>query len=126
VISSWNTDGGVSRHITPIVEYLHEQDYEIKVLTHYRYDTHGCPLRVRDGRFVKRCFSKTKFDLESLNELIELVKKGYKIVLLEDLGMLPMDALLRLYQNLKKQVHTFSYLIMTIYPNPMGISVGRL
>jgi len=36
VMGSWNTDGGVSRHTTPLIEWLHSQGYRVKVFTHYK------------------------------------------------------------------------------------------
>ncbi len=47
VMGSWNTDGGVSRHTTPLIEWLHSQGYRVKVFTHYKKSPFGMPLNVK-------------------------------------------------------------------------------
>ncbi len=35
MMGSWNTDGGVCRHTTPVIEWLRSEGFEVSVLTHY-------------------------------------------------------------------------------------------
>ena len=108
VMGSWNTDGGVSRHTTPIVEYLRSQGYRVKVFTHYKETPHGVPLDVEDEDFVTRCYTTEgkripgfeSFDPDPLLNVIE--HEGYNIFLAEDLGMLPMKELLEVFPRIKK------------------------
>lgn len=107
IMGSWNTDGGVSRHTTPLVEWLIEHGYKIKVFTHHKECTHGYPLDVEDEEFVYRCFTlpgkkiprRTSFDAELLLNTVE--QEGYNIFLAEDLGMLPMEELLEVFPRIK-------------------------
>ena len=112
IFGSWNTDGGVSRHTTPVAEWLMEQGYDIKVFTHYRECTLGYPLDVEDETFVHRCFTfsgkvfpgRTPFNPELLLKAVE--EEGYNIFLAEDLGILPMEELLKVFPRIKAKAKT--------------------
>ena len=112
VMGSWNSDGGVSRHTTPIVEYLRSQGYRVKVFTHYKETPHGMPLDVGDEDFVTRCYTTEgrqipgfePFDSRPLLDAIE--REGYNIFLAEDLGMLPMKELLEVFPYIKRKAKT--------------------
>ncbi|MCK4543591.1 MAG: glycosyltransferase [Spirochaetales bacterium] len=112
IFGSWNTDGGVSRHTTPVAEWLMEQRYDIKVFTHYRECTLGYPLDVEDEAFVHRCFTysgkdipgRTPFNPELLLKAVE--EEGYNIFLAEDLGILPMEGLLEVFPRIKAKAKT--------------------
>lgn len=112
IMGSWNTDGGVSRHTTPIVEYLRSSGYRVKVFTHYKKSPFGMPLNVKDEDFVTRCYTTegkrvpglNSFNFNPLLDAIE--KEGYNIFLAEDLGMLPMKELLEVFPRIKKKAKT--------------------
>jgi len=112
IMGSWNTDGGVSRHTTPLVEWLCSQGYRVKVFTHYKESPHGIPLNVKDEDFVTRCYTTegkrvpglNSFNFNPLLDAIE--KEGYNIFLAEDLGMLPMKELLEVFPQIKEKAQT--------------------
>ena len=112
IMGSWNTDGGVSRHTTPVGEWLIGREYEIKVFTHYKECPHGYPLDVEDEDFVHRCFTasgkkipgRTTFDSELLLKAVE--EEGFNIFLAEDLGILPMEELLAIFPRIKAGAKT--------------------
>ncbi|RLE85897.1 MAG: glycosidase [Thermoprotei archaeon] len=105
-IGSWGTDGGVSRHLTPIVEWLRSQKYEVKVFTHYKEAPHGMPLNIEDEDYVVRCYTtqgrKIK-ELKAFNSepILRALKEGYNVFIIEDLGMLPMEDLLEIFPRVK-------------------------
>ncbi|MCK4541318.1 MAG: hypothetical protein KAU17_03675 [Spirochaetales bacterium] len=112
IMGSWNTDGGVSRHTTPVAEWLMERGYDIQVFTHYKECAHGYPLDVEDEEFVHRCFTayskkipgKNSFDPEPLLKAVE--QEGYNIFFAEDLGILPMEGLLEVFPRIKAKAKT--------------------
>jgi len=110
-MSSWNTDGGVSRHVTPIAYWMIKNGYKVKVLTHYRETPHGFNLEVEDEGFVERCYTlrgeKLK-DLPSFNRdvLLRTLDEGYNVFVAEDLGMLPMEELLEIFPKIKEKAKT--------------------
>jgi len=112
IMGAWNTDGGVSRHTMPLVEWMIAHDYNIKVFTHYNECAHGYPLDVEDEDFVYRCFTlsgkkipaKVSFGTELLLNTVE--QEGYNIFLAEDLGMLPMEKLLEVFPRIKAKTKT--------------------
>ncbi len=112
IFGSWNTDGGVSRHTTPIAEWLMDHGYDIQVFTHYKECTLGYPLDVEDESFVHRSFTysgkniphRTPFDSELLLKAVE--EDGYNIFLAEDLGILPMEDLLEVFPRIKAKAKT--------------------
>ena len=109
IMGSWNTDGGVSRHTTPIVEYLRSQGYKVRVFTHYKESPHGMPLDVKDEDFVTRCYTSRgeqilglkSFDPLPLLDAIE--QEGYNIFMAEDLGMLPTKELLEILPRIRRK-----------------------
>jgi len=109
VMGSWNTDGGVSRHTTPLVEWLRYRGYKVKVFTHYQETPFGMPLEVKDEDFVTRCYTTEGKHIPGLNPfnfnpLLEAIEQeGYNIFLAEDLGMLPMKELLEVFPRIKKK-----------------------
>ena len=110
-MSSWNTDGGVTRHATPVVNWLVENGYRIKVLTHYRETPHGFNLDVEDEEFVERCYTlegKKFGDLTPLKiePIVSALEEGYNVFVAEDLGMLPMRQLLEIFPEIKKKAKT--------------------
>ena len=112
IMGSWNTDGGVSRHTKPLVEWLCSQGYKVKVFTHYKKSPHGMPLNVKDEDFVTRCYTTegkrvpglNSFNFNPLLDAIE--QEGYNIFLAEDLGMLPMKELVEVFPRIKKKAKT--------------------
>ncbi|MBU4444941.1 glycosyltransferase [bacterium] len=112
MMGSWNTDGGVSRHTTPIVEWLRDHCYDVKVFTHYRKSAHGYPLNVKDEDFVYRCFTASGMEIEGLNSfnvdpLLQAVEnEGYNIFMAEDLGLLPIEKLLEIFSRIKAKSKT--------------------
>ena len=112
VMGSWNTDGGVSRHTTPLVEWLRSQGYKVKVFTHYRKTPHGMQLNVKDEDFVTRCYTTEGKQVHGLNSfdskplLNAIEQEGYNIFLAEDLGMLPMKELLEVFPRIKEKAQT--------------------
>ena len=110
-MSSWNTDGGVTRHATPVVNWLIENGYRIKVLTHYRETPHGFNLNVEDEEFVERCYTLEGKELKNLPPLnikpiISALEEGYNVFVAEDLGMLPMRQLLEIFPKIKERAKT--------------------
>jgi hypothetical protein len=98
VMSSWNTDGGVSRHATPLVEWFRSHGYAVKVFTHYKESPHGMPLKIPDEEFVCRIYStRDRSDERKRLDPAPLLKsvsaEGYNVFLAEDLGTLPMQEL---------------------------------
>ena len=112
IFGAWNSDGGVTRHTTPVAEWLMEQGYYIKVFTHYSECTLGYPLDVEDEAFVHRCFTysgkdfpgRISFKPELLLKAVE--EEGYNIFLAEDLGILPMEGLLKVFPRIKAKAKT--------------------
>lgn len=106
MMGSWNTDGGVCRHTTPVIEWLRSEGFEVSVLTHYKESPFGRPLEVEDEDFVTRCYAtsgkqapgRPALDAELLRRTVE----GFDVLVLEDLGMLPCRELAAVLPEIKK------------------------
>ena len=126
VMGSWNTDGGVARHTAPIVEWLRDHGYHVRVFTHYREAPHGRPLEVEDEEFVTRCYATAGRKVEGLKPLDPdpllraIDEEGINLLLLEDLGMLPCEELLDLLPKIRSKGVKIALLNHDNKPKPEG------
>lgn len=101
VMSAWNVDSGVTIHAEPIVKAWIGMGIDVRVLTFLRDDFHGTAIIGEDEAFVTRCFGtsgKTNF-LDSR----PLLKEDYDVLVVEDLKMLPMENLSKIFHHVRRK-----------------------
>lgn len=101
IMAAWNTNSGVAMHAEPIGKAFKELGHKIKVFSFLKTDYHGEGITAKDESYVKRCFG-TRTGTEVL-DAVPFMKEDYDILMVEDLGMLPVDKLNNLIPVLKKK-----------------------
>ncbi len=101
IMTAWNVDSGVFIHAEPIVKAWINMGYEVKVFTFIREDFHGRVIFGVDEPFVTRCFGtsgKTNF-----LDPRPLLTEKYDVLVVEDLKMLPMENLAKIFHMIKRR-----------------------
>ncbi|MEX2689446.1 MAG: hypothetical protein Q6351_003880 [Candidatus Njordarchaeum guaymaensis] len=109
IMTAWNVDSGVFIHAEPIVKEWIKMGYDVKVFTFIREDFHGRVIFGKDEPYVTRCFGtsgKTNF-----LDPRPLLTEDYDVLVIEDLKMLPMKNLAKIFPMIRKKtkaiVHVF-------------------
>ena len=101
IMAAWNTNSGVAMHAEPIGKAFRKMGHTIKVFSFLKTDFHGEGITGKDESYVTRCFgTRTKTNALDARPLLE---EDYDILLVEDIGMLPVDKLANIFQVLKKK-----------------------
>jgi len=103
-MAAWNTNSGVAMHAEPIGKALIDMGHKVKVFSFMKTDYHGDGITAKDERYVKRCFG-TRTGTNVLNPL-PLIEDDYDILLVEDIGMMPVDKLANMLPIIKKKAKT--------------------
>jgi len=108
MLGAWNTDSGASIHAELVGRAWVEKGIDLTVFTFYRHSFHGTAITKtpeEEEPYVHRCFTvygaphpemKTKPILEA----------DFDIFVAEDLGMVPMNDLLKIFPQIKKKAKT--------------------
>jgi glycosyltransferase involved in cell wall biosynthesis len=101
IMAAWNTDSGVAMHAEPIGKAFREMGHNVTVFSFLKTDYHGEGITAKDERFVHRCFG-TRTGTQVM-DAAPFMDKKYDILMVEDLGMLPVDKLANLMPCIKKK-----------------------
>ncbi|MEA3489269.1 MAG: hypothetical protein U9R44_02865 [Candidatus Omnitrophota bacterium] len=91
IMTAWNTNSGVAMHAEPIGKALKKMGHKLTVFTFDKTDYHGEGITAKDESFVIRCFG-TRTGTQAFDPR-PFLEVDYDILLIEDLGMLPVDKL---------------------------------
>ena len=106
IMAAWNTNSGVAMHAEPIGKAFKRMGHKVKVFTFNKTDYHGEGITAPDERYVIRCFG-TRTGTNALNAK-PFMETEYDILLVEDMGMLPVEKLaniIPIVKNKAKVVH---------------------
>lgn len=112
-MAAWNTNSGVAMHAEPIGKALRAMGHDLTVFTFHKNDYHGECITAKDEKFVKRCFG-TRNGTNALDPR-PFVDGKYDILMVEDIGMLPVDKFANLMPVLKRKTK----LIHVVHENMM-------
>jgi hypothetical protein len=108
MIGSWNSDSGAAIHAELIGRAWIEKGIDLKVFTFYRSSFHGTALTKsakEEEDYVTRCF--TVYGLPNAEmDTKPIVEEDFDILVAEDLGMIPMRDLLKIFPDIKKKAKT--------------------
>ncbi len=101
IMAAWNTTSGVAMHAEPVGKALREMGHKVHIFSFYKNDYHGEGITAKDEKYVTRCFG-TRTNTNKLDAR-PFFERDYDILLVEDIGMLPVDKLANIFPALKKK-----------------------
>ncbi len=107
MMSAWNTDSGVSVHAELVGREWINMGHSLQIFTFFKHDFHGTTMVGKDEEFVVRCFTTSNHPRAYLDPR-PILSADYEIFVVQDLGMLPMDELAKIFYHIKKKVPTVS------------------
>lgn len=107
IMSAWNTDSGVSIHAELIGRQWIKMGHQLQVFTFYPYDFHGTTIIDKDEDYVIRCFTTSGAKNPYLDPK-PILSSDYEIFVVQDLGMLPMDELAKIFHHIKRKAVTLT------------------
>jgi len=106
IMGGWNVGSGASVHSELIGREL-AKNHELTIFTFYNDSYHGNAFLGEDENYVIRCFTKFGDKNPSLDTK-PFLEEDYDIFIVEDLGMLPIDLLKKIYPEIKKKAMTIN------------------
>jgi len=100
-MAAWNTTSGVAMHAEPIGKAFREMGHKVTVFSFSKNDFHGEGVTAKDENYVTRCFG-TRTNTDKLDPR-PFLEKNYDILLVEDLGMLPVNKLANIIHTIKRK-----------------------
>ncbi|MFH1846117.1 MAG: glycosyltransferase [Candidatus Omnitrophota bacterium] len=101
IMAAWNTTSGVAMHAEPIGKALRAMGHKVTVFSFDRNDHHGEGITAHDENYVIRCFGTRTHT--NLLDPRPFINADFDVLMVEDLGMLPVDKLANIFPILKKK-----------------------
>ncbi len=106
-MTAWNLDSGPFIHASLIVKELINMGHKVNVLSFIRDSFHGTAFIDRDKPYVTRCFS-TYNSSPPVLDVEPFIENDYDVFIVEDLGMMPMDLLYKIFPVIKRKALTIN------------------
>ena len=106
LMGGWNLASGASIHSELLGRELAKNN-DLLVLSFYRDSSHGLCFTRKDEKYVVRCFTKYG-DKNPRLDPTPFIKKDYDLFIVEDLGMLPIELLAKIFPKIKKKAKTIN------------------
>ncbi len=107
IMTAWNLDSGPFIHASAIVRELIKMGHKVTILSFMKESFHGTAFIGRDEPFVKRCFSTCNAEPNIL-DIEPIIEDDYDVFMVEDLGMMPMDLLYKVFPVIKRKAVTIN------------------
>jgi glycosyltransferase involved in cell wall biosynthesis len=104
MMSAWNQTSGVSIHAELVGRKWIEQSQELLVFSFLETDFHGRSLVGQDEDYVIRCFGTRQ--ATNFLDPIPFVENDYEIFVAQDINMIPMDKLAKIFPIIKRKAKT--------------------
>jgi glycosyltransferase involved in cell wall biosynthesis len=104
MMSAWNQTSGVSIHAELVGRKWIEQSQELLVFSFLENDFHGRSLVGQDEDYIIRCFGTRQ--ATNFLDPIPFVESDYEIFVAQDINMVPMDKLAKIFPIIKSKAKT--------------------
>jgi hypothetical protein len=104
MMAAWNQTSGVSIHSELVGKRWVEQNNVLKVFSFIEKDYHGRSLIGKDEEYVTRCFGTRQ--LTNFFDPTPFLEEDYEIFVAQDINMVPMDKLGKIFHNIKRRSKT--------------------
>lgn len=106
IMSGWNVGSGSSVH-SELIGREFAKNNELVVFTFYKNSFHGQNITGEDEDYVIRCFTK-RGDENPIFDSQPILEEDYDVFIVEDLGMLPIEELKKIFPEIKKKAKTIN------------------
>ena len=107
LMSAWNSDSGASVHAELIGREWVKQGHNLTVFSFLKKSFHGTVVTLKDEAYVKRCFTTSLTQPQFLDPT-PFLSSDYQVFVVQDLGMLPKEPLLKIFPQIKKRAKTIN------------------
>ncbi len=107
MMSAWNQDAGPSIHAELIGREWIKMGHELRIFSFFRTDFHGTAIVDKDEDYVVRCFTTSRAERQSLDAR-PFVEFHSDFFVTQDLTMLPMDELAKIFHHLRRRAKTIT------------------
>ncbi|MEF9425713.1 MAG: glycosyltransferase [Candidatus Mariimomonas ferrooxydans] len=104
MMSAWNTDSGVAVHAQPIGRAWIKMGHKLTVFSFIWNDSHGAGFTGKDEDYVIRCFGTQEHT--NFLDPRPLLTKEFDIFIVQDLRMLPVEKLAKIFHVIKQRAKT--------------------
>ncbi|MBW2122797.1 MAG: hypothetical protein JRH07_13280 [Deltaproteobacteria bacterium] len=103
MMTAWNTDSGVAVHAEPLGKAWLKMGHDLTVYSHVQDDYHGEGFTGEDDDYVIRCLGTQRTNLLDPRPILTT---DFDILVVQDLRMLPVENLARIFPLLKNRART--------------------
>ena len=107
IMSGWNLDAGPSVYSEFIGKEFLKMGHKLTVFSFSKESFHGTAFVGKDEDYVIRCFSTSSAKQPFLNP-VPFVENDYELFIVQDLGMLPMDELHKIFPLIRRKAKTIN------------------
>lgn len=118
IMGGWNIASGSSVHTELLGKELAKNN-DLSVLSFYKNSFHGLCITKEDEDYVVRCFTKYG-DKNPKLDTATFMKEDYDIFIVEDLGMLPINLLAKVFPDIKKKAKTINVIHDGVHSSKSG------
>jgi hypothetical protein len=116
MMAAWNQDAGPAICAELIGRQWVEEGHEVRIFSYVLSDFHGTAIVGKDEEYVFRCFSTVRKGYLDPRPILE---SKPDLFIVQDLGMLPMDELFKIFPLLKRSAKTVNVIHDSgLSPNP--------
>jgi hypothetical protein len=107
MMGAWNTDSGAAIHAELIGSGWIELGHKLTVLTFLEKSFHGTVLTAGDEEYVRRCFSTSRAQPQTLDPA-PFLDSDYQYFVAQDIGMVPKDLLREIFPHISRKAKTIN------------------
>ena len=122
MMTAWNQDAGPSICAELIGRQWVKEGHQVKIFSYVLSDFHGTAIVGKDEDYVCRCFSTGG---KGYLDPRPILKSRFDVFIIQDLGMLPMDELFKIFPLIKRTAKAINVIHDTeLHPNPSFYQFG--
>lgn len=107
MMTAWNQDAGPAIHAELVGREWVKMDHELRIFSFLKSDFHGTAIVDQDEEYVFRCFSTCTRE-RPLLDARPFLEFHPDVFIAQDLGMLPMDNLAKIFHHLRREARTIT------------------
>lgn len=107
MMTAWNQDAGPAIHAELVGREWVKMGHNLRIFSFIKLDFHGTAIVNQDEEYVIRCFTTSKAERPFLDAR-PFIEFHPDFFIVQDLGMLPMDDLAKIFHHIKREAKTIT------------------